>query len=134
MNEKVFSSLIGLVGAINNNGKTPSSDAVIKKALLSEADDVCIEEIHQEKFRVSPNCASCQSPCGNTSDYPMENFRKWSDEQKILKEQIADEILRIAENTDSELPDIVLKGIAYMGYDLEAESYKKLLKEMKHWH
>jgi len=131
MNKNILSALIGLVGAINNNGKTPSSDTTIRKALLS--DDSSIEDIHHEKYEISPNCASCKSPCGNTSDYPIASFDEWSDEQKELKEQIMEEIMRIAGNgnTDSELPDIVLKGIAYIGYDLEEEHYRKLLDEMK---
>lgn len=132
MNREVLSALIGLVGAINNNGKTESTDAVIRRALLQDSDNSCIDEIHREKYKISPNCASCNTPCGNTSDYPMEAFDAWSDEQKQLKEQVMAQLQRIAgsEAAEAELPDIVLKAIAYLGYNLGAESYRKLLEEM----
>ena len=33
---KIVSALIGLAGAVSNNGTTENTDAVIEKALLSE--------------------------------------------------------------------------------------------------
>jgi len=135
MNKNVISALIGLVGAISNNGKSESTDSVIRSALLNCTDDE-IKKIHQEKFKISPDCASCKSPCGNTSDYPVELMDKWPTEQRNLKEQIMAEIIRIAKNTDSdsELPEIILKAIAYIGYDLEDDAYIKLLEEMYSFH
>lgn len=131
MNEQIISALIGLVGAVQNNGKTDSTDAVIRRALLSEADIGCVDEIHREKFRISPDCATCQSPCGNTSDNPPEAFRGWTGEERTKKEQIWEEILRIVKNTspESALPEPVLKGIACLGYRLDAESYQELMEE-----
>lgn len=134
INKEVLSALIGLMGAINNHGKTETTDEVIRRALLGEADDNAVSEIHSEKNKISPDCATCKTPCGNTSDYPMEAYDEWPDEIRRLKEQIMDEILRVVENTNIgySLPDVVLKGIAYIGYDLGTESYLRLLEELKH--
>ena len=81
--EKVISALIGLVGACNNNPKTAATDSVVIKALAvpvlcQELDEETlsgiIEEIYAEKNIVAPDCASCASPCGNTSDYDMNRI------------------------------------------------------------
>ena len=73
LNREILSALIGLAGAINNNGKTSDTDAIVRKALLSPGVSV-VEEIHREKYRISPNCETCPSPCGNTSNYPLAAF------------------------------------------------------------
>ena len=37
----------------------------------SHSMEVMIERIHKEKLLMSPDCASCQCPCGRTDDYDM---------------------------------------------------------------
>lgn len=145
MDKKVLSALIGLVGAINSNGKTEYTDNVVRDAVLgSAASDEkklqdcqhdMVEKIHREKFKIAPNCATCQSPCGNTSDYPFEKYDEWSPEQRRIKELILGEAERIVRymQAGQELPEIVYKAIAYVSYDLRIESYEKLLEEMKTW-
>lgn len=82
---KIISALISLVGACNSNPKTKSTDYLLIKALAfqltqTDADDeniqALIEEIYAEKYRIAPSCASCQEPCGNTSDYDMSRIYK----------------------------------------------------------
>lgn len=135
MNKKNLSALIGLCGAVGNNGKTENTDTIVREALVC-ADDLDLSfKIQQEKFEISPNCATCSSPCGNTSDYPMEAFDLWDKNQCLLKEQIYEEILRIikTKSPNDVLPDIIYKAISYIGYDLKESSYKKLLEDMKLW-
>jgi len=119
------------VGAVSNHGKSESTDQIIRAALLNGTDASPVDSLHREKFSIAPNCASCKAPCGNTSDYPLEAFAKWSGEEKALKEQVAEELRRIAGQAETELPDIVYRGIAYLGYDLKADSYRRLLEELK---
>ena len=135
MNKEVLSALIGLVGAVNNNGKTTQTDAIVREAFLSNTDVMMVDKLHSEKYNISPNCETCQSPCGNTSDYPLEKYDQWSIEQSEVKEQIIDESRRIAENVDEgvDLPDILYRAIAYLGYDLNYESYNNLLEELRKW-
>lgn len=133
MYRKNLSALIGLVGAVGNNGKTEKTDAIVRQALLHITDGVWSERIREEKFSISPSCETCQTPCGNTSDYPMDKFETWSDDQKKLKEQLVRELKRIAANGDDALPEIVYKAISYIGYDLEDDTYQRLLEEMNKW-
>jgi hypothetical protein len=103
-NKRILSALIGLAGAVGNNGKTEHTDAIVRAALLAVDSDAQIELIHREKYAISPNCETCQFPCGNTSDYDMEKFDQ-----------------------------AVYKAISYLGYDLNQESYEILLEELKKW-
>lgn len=124
---QIFEALIGLVGAVGNNGKTNDTDAVIKKAILlsesmPESKDV-IEMIHKEKYVISPNCQSCKTPCGNTSDGKIVITKE--------KQLVIDTLIEYCKNTDGELPNCVYKAISYLGYDLEAKSYLKVIDEIK---
>lgn len=131
-NLKIICALIGLCGAVQNNGKTEDTDDVIKNAIVSDTgDEEIIQMIHNEKYRISPDCETCRYPCGNTSDYD-ENEYMSSDEKILkLKDDIITELRRIAQNTDGELPHTFMKGIAYLGFDLEEESFKDCLEELK---
>lgn len=133
MYKKTLSALIGLAGAVGNNGKTEHTDTIVRQALLRMHEEDWSERIHAEKFLVSPSCKICPSPCGNTSDYPMDKFDVRSDEQWELMEQVMHELQRIASEGENVLPEIVYRAIAYIGYDLENETYQRLLEEMKLW-
>lgn len=135
MDKYVLSALIGLAGAIGNNGKTETTDAVVRKGLLSDGVHDDIDAIHKEKYKISPNCENCQSPCGNTSDYPIEKYEEWSDAQRKVKEKVLAELKRLASEMpeDKELPDLVYKAISYVGYDLQETTYINLCEELKVW-
>lgn len=128
---QIFEALIGLVGAVGNNGKTNDTDEVIRKAiLLSEVnskscpeDNDVIEMIHKEKNVISPNCQSCKTPCGNTSDGKIVITKE--------KQLLIETLIEYCKNTDGELPNCVYKAISYLGYDLEAKSYLKVIDEIK---
>lgn len=76
--DSIISALIGLVGAVSNNGKTEQTDSVIREAFLCLTDtgseEEMVQKIHAEKFSIAPDCATCLNPCGNTSDYDMAQF------------------------------------------------------------
>lgn len=76
--DSIISALIGLVGAVSNNGKTEQTDRVIREAFLclkdAGSEEEMVQKIHAEKFIIAPDCATCLNPCGNTSDYDMTQF------------------------------------------------------------
>ncbi len=133
MNKNNLCALIGLCGAVSNNGKTEKTDRLIRQVLLSGDEIDMTAELHQEKNRIAPNCAVCTTPCGNTSDYPAEKIALWQTEESLLKEKVIEEIVRITKSVslEEELPEIIYRAISYIGYDLENKSYSKLLEEMK---
>lgn len=134
--EQVISALIGLVGAISNNGKTEQTDGVIRKAFLQIRnggnEKEIVEEVHREKFVISPDCATCKNPCGNTSDYDMDRFHEASESIQNRKLELIKSIGDYLEFVQEEkLPDRIYQGIAYLGYDLEESTYVELIRQIQ---
>lgn len=141
MDKRIISVLIGLVGACNNGVPTRNTDPLLIKALAfspsSDNDpeiEKLIEEIRAEKNIVSPGCATCVSPCGNTSDYDLSRLEGASEEIRSIKLEILTELHRIAEDAeelyDKEM-ELLYKSLSYVSYDLEKEPLQNLLSELK---
>ena len=137
---KIISALIGLIGACNNNPKTENTDHVVIKALAfsqarseacevsNEAIQALIEEIHTEKYIVSPGCATCQMPCGNTSDYDMNRIYEAGTEIRNLKLEILSAVEELAaeiysrkkeEALTAESVGFFYKALVYISLDME---------------
>ena len=99
--DKIISALIGLVGACDNNPKTENTDRLVIKALASASNpdtvNDIVDEIRKEKNLISPGCAVCKMPCGNTSDYDMSRIYNAEDEIRNAKLHILSEIRETAE-------------------------------------
>ena len=140
--EKILGALIGLVGAVNNNGRIDTTDAVVRRALCcllaaerGEAVDEPAEAgaVTEEKFRVSPGCATCPSPCGNTSEYDMSRLGENPPAVRAAKRDMLEAALLLAERTAPEepLPEKIYKAIAYVSYDMDPVVYEDLGKELE---
>lgn len=141
MEKRIISVLIGLVGACNNGVPTRNTDPLLIKALAfspscdsGHETEKLIEEIRAEKNIVSPGCAVCASPCGNTSDYDMSRLESAPEEIRGIKEEILTELHRIAKEVE-ELYDkdieLLYKSLSYVSYDLEKEPLQSLLNELR---
>lgn len=133
--EQMISALIGLVGAVSNNGKTQQTDGVIRKAFSkiqnSGSEQEIVEAVHREKFAISPDCATCKNPCGNTSDYDMDWFHKANESIQNRKLELIRTIGDYLESVQEEkLPDLIYQGIAYLGYDLQDAAYVELITQI----
>lgn len=147
--DKIIGALIGLVGACNNNPKTENTDRVIIKALAfplsqSELSDenlqTLIEEIYEEKLTVAPGCATCQTPCGNTSDYDMNRIYDAEADIRDLKlkilsalKELAAEIysLPIRDMMPVESMEIFYKALSYVSFDMEREGLLTFWNEVQ---
>ena len=146
---KVISALIGLIGACNNNPKTENTDHIVIKALAfphacSEADNkalqALIEEIHTEKYIVSPGCANCQMPCGNTSDYDMNRIYEAETEIRDLKIKILSVVKKLAVDIYNHKKDDALsadsmeffyKTLLYISFDMEKKGLPAFWNEVQ---
>ena len=50
MDLKILSALIGLCGAVSNNGKTENTDRLVLEAILSKEPEDAVRRIHEEKY------------------------------------------------------------------------------------
>ena len=148
MDLKVLSALIGLCGAVSNNGKTENTDRVVLEAILSQEPENAIQRIHEEKYRISPDCASCPAPCGNTSDGDLSRWNEAPEHIRRLKEEVMAGLDRMAEGRaksmtenlcrtqEPEVPEVVYRAISWLGYvslnfELGEETGRELLEEIK---
>ena len=148
MDLKVLSALIGLCGAVSNNGKTENTDRVVLEAILSQEPEKAVRRIHEEKYKISPDCASCPTPCGNTSDGDLSRWNAAPEHIRRLKEEVMAGLERMAEaraksmtenlcrTQEPEVPEVVYRAISWLGYvslnfELGEETGRELLEEIK---
>lgn len=110
MEDKLLGALIGLAKSTANTAPVESTLETLVDGLAllyMEKENLCAEDdannsalncelarmtdrVHEEKFKLVPDCALCKSPCGNTSDYDASLFRKsQAPNQKLNLEIIA---------------------------------------------
>ena len=62
----------------------------------SHSMEVMIGRIHKEKLLMSPDCASCQCPCGRTDDYDMNEVLYSSESLREAKLELLDLLGQLA--------------------------------------
>lgn len=94
-----------------------------------------IEDMHREKFRISPDCYTCQAPCGKTSDFVVKQFS----EKEI---QVLDDVCQLAELLQSkgkaglEEPKgnlLLRKAALWLGLELDSETLDLLIQEFQEY-
>ena len=137
----VISSLTGLAGAVSNNGKMDNTDRIILESLLyigsdgtndADKEKQIVSSILDEKYKISPDCWVCKSPCGNTSSYDMTLFDKSPREIQDIKLKILDSLnaYSLKHPDDVEVPVEVYRGIAYFGYSVSLDQYQEILDDL----
>ena len=138
--DDVISALIGLVGACNNNPKTANTDKLILTALAysnGENEAEFVKRIHAEKHVIAPDCATCATPCGNTSDYDMSRIYNAEPMVRIRKEQILNDICRLAEcilqkeaaQTEQNIL-LLYKALSYVSYEWNEDALLAISEEI----
>lgn len=94
LQDELTGALIGLARACENNPKTENTDRLILGGLFTTVTNVSFNEetlrdwirrINEEKTRVVPGCASCESRCGNTDNYDMNRLWNSDEDTRSLK-------------------------------------------------
>ena len=127
--DRIISALIGLVGAVSNNGKTEQTDVVVREALLHRNDptmeESLVQKIHELKNVIAPDCATCKMPCGNTSDYDMTQFYSADESVLAAKKELLETICTVLTNNE-QVTDNIYRGIAYLGYPVTPEDCERI--------
>lgn len=138
--EEVLGALIGLTGAISNNGKTADTDRIVAGALTGDDYEKSIRELHEEKNRIAPDCATCKTPCGSTADCDMRHFWECEEPVKRHKQEILEQLREIAVDylsrmnratEDSGLPDACYRAIGSLGWPMDESACQKVLLELQ---
>ena len=137
--DRVISALIGLAGVCGNNPKTENTDRVILQSLAASPEtdaDTIVQAIHREKDLIAPDCARCQTPCGNTADYDMSRIDRAAEPLCSLKRRLI-ALLREraarAQATETvptpEETAFFYQALSALNWATEPESIESLLEE-----
>lgn len=147
LRKELLGALIALAKTSNNNPKTENTDRVLIEGLVavkteSFGDEMLqkkLEMARQEKHVISPNCAVCAAPCGNTSEYDIALWKEENEVCQEIKGQMLKELLETAQivyqgmmlkKDMSEYMDIFYKVLEIVTYDFEAEELREVVEEI----
>lgn len=139
LKKDLFCCLIGLARACENVKVSKDTYLIIINALIfllsNEIENAQIlktqiQNVHQEKRKVSPDCFVCLSPCGRINDYEKQNFQKDTNEILEQKKNIIIKICNLAKmlykNISDEISNenalkFLLKALFLLGEDKSKE-------------
>lgn len=97
------------------------------------------DRVHEEKFKLVPDCAVCQSPCGNTSDYDASLFRESQASNQKLNLEIIAGLEKIAYSIrqkkaklslDDDISRLLFKALAVTSFDWAEDDLLELKAEV----
>lgn len=151
MRDELVGAMIGLAKSCQNNPKTENTDSVIIEGLFLSARNTdsnqetlqaMIDKVNKEKDIIVPNCKHCQSPCGNTSNYDMneiwnapEDIRSAKSKLLVISQELAKYAYQAMEQgyENEEVNYFFHKALCMLGYDLEEEHLLPVIKEAQEY-
>lgn len=97
------------------------------------------DRVHEEKFKLVPDCALCQSPCGNTSDYDASLFRESQASNQKLNLEIIAGLEKIAYSIkqkkarlslDDDISGLLFRALAVTSFDWAENDLLELKAEV----
>ncbi len=100
-----------------------------------------VEQLHAEKYKISPGCAVCQARCGNTDDYDVTLILDEESQKLKIKEELiynAFELAKAAHENNALYSDnayrLVLLGVlTVLSYDMSIKGLENALEQAKNW-
>ncbi len=144
LQDELTGALIGLAKSCGSNPKTDNTDRIIIEGLFTTITNVnfnnetlknMIDRVHKEKNIISPDCSVCQSRCGNTDDYDMNNIWDADEDIRSLKSLILFGIRGMAAYayhamvlgcTDETVNNFFYKALSIISYDMDSEQLYQL--------
>lgn len=147
LRKELMGALIALAKTSNNNSRTKNTDRVLIEGLVATNMESFGEEMlrrklemaRQEKHVISPNCSTCASPCGNTSEYDVDLWKEESEICREIKRQMIVDVLHLAQfvyqgrmlkKDMSGGMDIFYKVLEIVTYEFEAEELREVQQEI----
>lgn len=132
-------------GALDTSQKNENKDAknsVFGCDMQDEAEGELThmtDRVHEEKFKLVPDCAVCQSPCGNTSDYDASLFRESQAPNQKLNLEIIAGLEKIAYSIrqkkaklslDDDISGLLFRALAVTSFDWAEDDLLELKAEV----
>lgn len=147
LQDELTGALIGLAKSCGNHQMLPTTTKIIAEGLFATMtrekynDQVLVEmikKVREEKSRVAPNCSSCLSVCGNTSDYDMKEIWEAEEDIRSFKSLILFGIRGMAVyaypamvlgNEEEAVNHFFYKALSVISYDLTVEQLLPVVLE-----
>lgn len=142
LRERLTGALIGLARATDGNEHliTESATAAVVEGLAVPENagvqplEALLERVGAEKRKMVPNCFTCASPCGRTSDYDLSRLDLAGEEVAALKRDLLRGIREIArlEQRPEAADSFLYKVLIVVGMeDWSADMLRPILAEME---
>ncbi len=148
LQDELTGALIGLAKACGNNEKTADTDRIIIEGLFTTITNVnfndetltdMIASVRAEKEKIVPGCAVCDSRCGNTDEYDMNQLWDANEDIRSLKSLILFGIRGMAAYAyhamvlgyaDDSVNTFFYKALSVISYDLGMEDLLPVVLEV----
>ncbi len=144
--DELTGAMIGLAKSCGNHQKLPTTTAILVEGLFTTVfnttDDglkEMIQRVREEKVRVAPNCSTCLSVCGNTSDFDMKEMLNDDQDIQSLKSLILLGVKGLAAYAyqalqlnyeDEKVNYFFYKALCMISYDLTMEQLLPVALEL----
>lgn len=148
LQDELTGALIGLAKSCSTNPRLEGTTRILIEGLFTTITNVnfndetlkeMIARVHEEKERIVPDCSTCLSVCGNTSDYDMKAL--WDEDEDIrsLKSLILFGLRGLAAYAyhalvlgyeDEEVNEFFYKALSVISFDLSVEQLLPVVLEV----
>ncbi len=149
---EVLGAVVGLAKTCGNNPYTDDTVKLMCEALSKfdrvldggEAYDTAgaahmVEELHREKYKVSPSCAVCQARCGNTDDYDISLILNEDDEKIGIKAELIYAAVMMAKaavsdnglRSDDDFRLVFTGALTVLSYEMSVKGLENAVEQTK---
>ena len=127
----LLGSVIGLARTCTTRPPTETTPGLILAGLHLSDDTVSAtpeqlialtERIQRNKFEVSPNCATCASPCGKNADYDLRRLDDAPEDVRQAKMRLI-ALLQVCGHR-GKMADCVMDAVFALAEDWDAADFK----------
>ncbi len=147
LQDELTGALIGLAKAAGNSGRTKETDRLMMDGLFTcitnvnfddESIQAYINQVNSVKESLTPGCAACMTPCGNTDNMDMSTLWSADEDIRSLKSLLLLGLRGMAAYAyhahalgydEEEVTEWFYKGLAAIGSDLDADTLVGMLME-----
>lgn len=148
LQDELTGALIGLAKSCSTNPRLEGTTRLLIEGLFTTITNVnfndetlkeMIARVHEEKAKIVPDCSTCLSVCGNTSDYDMKEL--WDEDEDIrsLKSLILFGLRGVAAYAyhalvlgyeDEEINEFFYKALSVISFELSMEQLLPVVLEV----
>lgn len=148
LQDELTGALIGLAKSCSTNPRQEGTTRLLIEGLFTTITNVnfndetlkeMIASVHAEKGKIVPDCSTCLSVCGNTSDYDMKELWDENEDIRSLKSLILFGLRGVAAYAyhalvlgyeDEAVNEFFYKALSVISFDMSAEQLLPIVLEV----